>query len=447
MYLGNACVPGSLSITVSGVTITDDGGDLKVNGTTPVGSISYSQGLLSFSSSSPTYTGTKSISFRPAARVLKVLDTASIQVVPQNRGYAYTITLHPKPAPGSLFIDYRSQGKWYRLYDKGNGACKGFDSGYGSASVNYSTGSVILTCGALPDNGSFIIFYWGTPVSTFNRSTLTPPTPKIEIQLDHFPVAPNTFSIDWEPGKSLTDNGLGVLTGNGGSGTIVYSTGKVTIQPTILPLGGATFTANYSYGTPLTKTFPHPSRNGQGQLVLMLDYTGIIPKSVEVEYNVLIDDYNAYVSTSTQFIFTRSNWVDPIVQTRDNGSGAFTIGQTVEGSINYTTGTVTITPDLTVQIPKPLYSNHPLGTKTSTQGNLTTIRTTYRHLFDGWEYIPAPAKFPIDETGYVTVRYRASDSPSSSVDETHTIGNLNFDLTNNYVERIVERFCSIQLWQ
>lgn len=139
LYLGNGCVPSTLSITVSGGTITDDGGDLKLNGTTAIGSISYSQGLLTFSASCPTYSGTKNVTFRPAVPVLKVLDTASIAIVPENRGYAYTMTLHPKPSPGSLFIDYRSQGKWYRLYDLGNGACKGLDSGYGSASVNYST--------------------------------------------------------------------------------------------------------------------------------------------------------------------------------------------------------------------------------------------------------------------------------------------------------------------
>lgn len=111
LYLGNACVPGSLLITVTGGTITDDGGDLKVNGTTAIGSIQYAQGLLSFSASCPTYSGSKNVSFRPAAPVLKVLDTASISIAPENRGYAYTMTLHPKPAPGTLFIDYRSQRK------------------------------------------------------------------------------------------------------------------------------------------------------------------------------------------------------------------------------------------------------------------------------------------------------------------------------------------------
>lgn len=166
-----------------------------------------------FDANCPTYTGTKNVTFKPAAPVLKVLDTASIGILPQNRGYSYTITLHPAPTPGSLFIDYMSQGKWYRLHDKGNGSCKGLDDSYGSASINYSTGSIILTCGALPDNNSMIIFYWGTKVNTFNRSNIAPPQPKIEFQLDHFPVAPNTFSVTWITGNSLTDNGAGTLSG------------------------------------------------------------------------------------------------------------------------------------------------------------------------------------------------------------------------------------------
>lgn len=115
LYLGNAAVPGTLSISVTGGTITDDGGDLIVNGTTPIGAIQYAQGILTFSASCPTYSGSKNVSFRPAAPVTKVLDTASIAIVPQNRGYAYTMTLHPKPAPGSLIIDFRSERKMVSL--------------------------------------------------------------------------------------------------------------------------------------------------------------------------------------------------------------------------------------------------------------------------------------------------------------------------------------------
>jgi hypothetical protein len=250
-------------------------------------------------------------------------------------------------------------------------------------------------------------------------------------------VAPNTFSVAWETGKSLTDNGLGNLTGNGGTGKIVYSTGKVTIYPTILPLGGSTFTFNYSYGDPLLETFSAPVRDENGYLNLTLQYQNVVPKSVEMEFNVLIDDYDAKVSTAITFIPNRSNWVDPIVQTRDNGSGVFNINYTVEGEIDYVNGSISFKPDLEVQIPKPVYSNHPIGSAAYAWSGGTWIVTTYRYLFDGWEYIPAPAKFPLDETGYVKVHYRATDSPQSAVDEEHAISDLHFDLTSNYNERIV----------
>lgn len=107
-----------------------------------------------------------------------------------------------------------SQGKWYRLYDKGNGAIKGLDSSYGSASINYATGSIILTTGALPDNGTAIMFYWATPAVSFNRSNIVPANPIIEWNLDHQAIAPNTLTINWNS-VSVSDDGNGNLTGTG----------------------------------------------------------------------------------------------------------------------------------------------------------------------------------------------------------------------------------------
>lgn len=45
LYLGNACLSGSLSIPVSGATITDAGGNVKVGGTV-IGTINYTQGTI-----------------------------------------------------------------------------------------------------------------------------------------------------------------------------------------------------------------------------------------------------------------------------------------------------------------------------------------------------------------------------------------------------------------
>lgn len=442
LYLGNGCLPGTLAIASSSGALTDVGGEIRLNSTTVVGLIAYGQGVITFNATCPNITGSKTVAFQPAAAVLQVANTAALVITPQNRGYVYTETLSPIPAPGALFVDYLTQGKWYRLYDYGTGELKGLDSSYGAGSINFATGTVAITLGALPDNGSKIIFYWGTQTATFNRSNLTPPTPAITWTLAHAPVAPNTLTIAWPSGNSLSDNGSGLLTGTGGAGQINYSTGRVTLTPTTLPLGGTQFSSSYTYGDPLSETFPHPSRDQNGEVHLSLAHTDIIPKSVELEFNVLIADYEAATSVEATYVIQRpANWVDPIVTSRDNGNGSFTVNQTVDATINYATGEVVLTPELTIQIPKPLYSNHAIGSQTTSWSNqggtVTQTLTTYRYLFDGWEYIPAGATMPIDETGYVTVRYRAADTPQSVIDETYVLANLQFDLTPHYNEAII----------
>lgn len=439
LYLGSACTHGSLSITVSGGALTDSGGDVLLGGTA-VGSIDYSNGLLAFTSTCPTFAGTKTVSFRPAGVIGAVSDTAAIAIAPENRGYVYVITLAPIPAPGTLAIDYLSQGKWYRLQDNGTGACTGLDSAYGSAQLSYVTGSVMLTCGAMPDNGSQILFAWGTAVSTFDRSALTPTAPTIDFVLAHPGVAPGTYTVTWPTGQSLSDNGSGVLTGSGGTGTINYVTGAVSIRPNLLPLGGAEFSSSYQYGPPLSQTFAHPLREGDGTLQIALASTDLIPHSIELEWNLLVADYEAALSQTVEFIPNGSGtvWFDPIKIVRDNGSGGLPISGGVAGGVNYATGVLSFLPDVTISLPKASYQQVPIGQSTTRLAGADQVITTYRTLFSGWQYIPAGAIYPNDESGYVTVRYRASSSATTISGEIFTLsGGLTLDLTTAYNEYCV----------
>ncbi|MGY3855804.1 curculin (mannose-binding) lectin protein, partial [Aeromonas aquatilis] len=112
------------------------------------------------------------VSFRPAVMPSRIADTAQIQIAANNRGYAYTATLLPTPCPGSLTVSYLAQGKWYDLKDNGRGELFGQDKSYGSGLLNFITGSVVLTLGALPDVNSSIMFSWGTKVSYLNRASM-----------------------------------------------------------------------------------------------------------------------------------------------------------------------------------------------------------------------------------------------------------------------------------
>lgn len=437
-YLGNGCFPSSLSIAVTGGTIIDDGGDLKI-GSTTVGIIDYSNGLCTFNLNCPTYTGTKTITFRPAAPLLSLSETSTIIVTELNRGYVFTNTLKPYPNAGSVFVDYMSQGKWYRLFDNGAGVLKGLDSAYGTGTINYSTGGIILTLGALPDVNTNIIFYWNTPSTTFNRSNIALETPFIEINLTHQGCVKNTYNCEWTTSTntlvSVSDNGNGVLSGTGGTGTIDYVNSKVKIKPTLLPLGGTSFFSTYQYGDALQQAFQAPLRDGNGNLNLTLDYQNILAGSVKMVFNVLIADYEAISGTSLA-AFGFPNYVDPYVTTFDDEAGGFT-NAVIDGSIDYVNGTIQFLPEQTLSIPKPVFESIDLGTRRVYENGQAVVKRLIRNVFKGFEYIPAGAVFPINETGLVTVYYRSTDTLNQINDEEFVLDNLIVDLTTNYRESVV----------
>ncbi len=433
LHLGNACLPGSLRVAVGGTEITDQGGQLMAAGTV-IGSLDYGRGVLSFAATSPVYGGSKTVGFRPAAAPLRVADTAAIAVTQENRGYAWTITLTPPPRPGALLVSYMAQGKWYDLRDTGGGALKGADSAFGAGTIDYVSGSVVLTTGALPDAGSEILFAWGTAASYFDRSASPVSEPRVRYTTQNPGIAPGTLVIAWTDGttaREARDDGRGGLTGDA-SGTVRYAQGEIAFTPSRLPAGGAEFEFRYQYGPPFESTFAHPLRNGDGTITVQLPHVDIAPGSVELEWNLLISTYDPISTTPAELQVWRP--VDPLKIARDvpgtGGSGSF--NSDVTGTVDYNTGTVTFEPDVTIRIPIPRYLVQRIGWTREGDASRSVFRNTFSH----WEYVPAGASMPIDESGYVKVRYRAADSPSSAV-ETLAPTSLAFDLTDRYAERIV----------
>jgi hypothetical protein len=430
LFLGNGCVPGTLRISVAGTEIVDAGGQLKA-AETVIGSIDYGRGVLTFAATAPQYDGSKNITFRPAAAPVRVADTAAIAITPDNRGYAYTITLNPPPQPGSLMVSYMAQGKWYDLRDNGDRALRGADSAYGAGSVDYVSGSVILTTGALPDANTEILFAWGTAASYFNRAVSPVTPPGLRFTTANPGIVPGSLVITWTDGQSTqqaADDAHGNLIGDA-QGTVRYAQGEVTFTPLTLPAGGAQYQVTYEFGVPLEENFPHPLRNSDSTVTVNLARTDIRRGSVELEFNLLIENYTLISQTPAELQVVPR--IDPVKISRDNPeTGAF--GQEVNGAIDYATGAITFTPDTVITVPKARYDVQPLGW-TLIDG---VWKSLYRNLFSKWEYVPAGASMPIDETGYVKVRYRAADSPNHAV-ETITTTDLQFDLTDRFAERIV----------
>ena len=180
-----------------------------------------------------------------AAAPSRIADTAQIPIKANNRGYAYTITLQPTPAPGTLTISFMAQGKWYDLKDNGRGECRGIDSSYGSATLNYATGSVLLTLGALPDVNTAILFSWGTPVNYTNRSGQPISISKSAWQLPHTGITPKSVILTWGSGQTANDAvGDGRIRGDI-TGTINYAEGIIDLEHITLPALGQEYVARH----------------------------------------------------------------------------------------------------------------------------------------------------------------------------------------------------------
>jgi GH35 family endo-1,4-beta-xylanase len=374
------------------------------------------------------------VTFLSGAAPIRVADTAGIRVAIESRSYNYITTIVPAPAPTTLMVSYRAQGNWYDLRDNGAGVLRGNGPEYGVGTVNYASGTVAVTLGALPDVGSEIIYAWGGQANYFNRATAAIAGPTVALTLSKGGVTPSSVTITWNDGaiRTATDNGKGALSGSA-TGTINYATGVVVLSPTALPAGGQTYSVGYTWGPPAEEQFHAPLRNPDGSVNIEVAGDDLIPGSVELEWNLLIDNYDYLSTTPAEMQLVKKT--DPIKIVRDDGLGSLKDTQgAIYGSVNYATGVVSFWPDTTVSIPVARYSVTVIGQTLAGSTNVPV--PVYRNMFSHWQYIPAGASMPVDETALVKLRYRATGTANTEA-ESLTAGSLELDLTPGFAENIV----------
>ncbi|MBN9695292.1 MAG: hypothetical protein J0L85_05785 [Zoogloea sp.] len=364
-YTPTPILPGSWSINASNFGIRDNGdGTISgLYGTT--GTIDYETGATTINfvpNYSGSYYGVFNQTYTPAVAAQARAHTHSIPVTLQSRGLAHTYTCSPLPAPGSVVVEYRALGKWYRLKDDGSGTLSGNGTAEGGGSIAYSSGALVVTLGALPDVDTSIIVTWGSPVHFEVRAGATAANPSKALQLRFFlantPVKPGSVSIGWRlvpstPDSTYTDaGGTGVLTCAGyRSGTINYSTGEV-----VLPIpnksdgyrpGLDTYLAiSYQQGAPAvgdppllaTVTVPVTTPAAWNCGV-----ANITPKSVRIVCPIV---YGFNNSQSAQIVLIDNGSGSLVTLARQAGSNYNTriwwdAGQ-VAGTIDYTDGDVTL---------------------------------------------------------------------------------------------------------
>ena len=386
MSVPTPITPGSLVVLVDGAPLfTDTGDGAPKNGSVVMADIDYKTGRITGVSTTPAYTSRSfSISYLPATSVGASANSVALKVTQANQGLAYTAVFDPPPAKGSFTLSYMAQGRWYALQDNLAGKLSGFDSSYGVGTLNYSSGSMALTLGAIPDIGSSLIADWGDAASATKAQPSELPG-KMHANL----TLPDRASIsgvqfNWTVAgvaKSATSDSDGVLSGDA-TGTItngivnfepvlLFQTGTVvgsvvnqvaTPSTTVSGSGGSlTLDPNVAPGTlsgSVIGTWPASATGIYGeasgvQALSIFDSGGVIYAQVPRVGNVPIGTINyttgAVVTNATATVMmtqrtetsTGSTWDSggtTITQTR--GNSAVTIGSPT--GISYASGTTAV---------------------------------------------------------------------------------------------------------
>lgn len=416
VYTTRAIARGSLTLSGSGVTFTDNGdGTLTRSDNGSIGAtVDYAAGAISFTSSTYLISAT----FTPAAAVTENSESVSIPIDEQNRGFNYTATLQPIPSPGTLSVSYRALGRWYTLTDAGDGSLQGDSAGTGT--LNFATGTVLVTLAREPDSGTQIILTYGTPAHYTQRTAeVDNATPETVIELGQ-PIKQGTLSIEWDDGSgtaTATDSNGSI--GGAASGSVSYATGTIRIKPDALPAPGANYSITWERPSAISESVT-ASLNGDN-LEFTLATTPAMPGSISFTTQ---EQAAAGIDYGGTGLFT--------IQWTDDGAGVM-VGRVVAtpggerppvmrageltGTINYATGAVSV----------------------KAQGTARLSQWVWRHSF-GFTVNP---KYWIEEDGdstystISTVDYVEDGVAAAPQTASQPVGSITLDLTEFTIDGIV----------
>ncbi len=357
-YFGGPVMPGSVRLirTANGDVVYQDDGRGNLISTTPTyfqdGTVDYLAGRVAFRKLSNTFSGdqVRSWVYRRAAQVEHPSHTRDIAITPATRGTVYAETLLPIPAPGTLILDYRALGRWYRLRDDGTGNVVGADPSLGNGSIDYTTGALVVTLGALPDIGSAVLLAWGSPA---HYEILTPsPTVTYSGTLGERAVEPESITWAWTSGgvaRTATDDGSGAITGHAG-GNVDYWSATYTLDLATYPIDPDTDL--YVTWTPYQDgaVEDHDDDISSGTFDIG---EAIRPYSLIVSLRLHMPDgsYTVPVSASDDGIGNlRISGTGRRSLGLASGTGTYSIDAgTIVGSVVYATGVVTLAPSASVR--------------------------------------------------------------------------------------------------
>ncbi|MCF9045965.1 hypothetical protein [Acinetobacter nectaris] len=412
-YLGSAILPNSLNFSLFGTQMSDKGGDILNNLGTSVGTVDYANGIIKWSTTAGYGSTNINFSFIPAAAPTRSQETLLMTVTAENRGSNWTRTLAPIPSAGSLKVSYVSQGKVYTLRDSGNGVLKGTSALFGSGTINYETGTVLLTCGSLPDVNSGILFTWGQNLHLYSRADMPISKAYVPIAFDANVIVPGSLTVTWKYGadtKTATDDGQGNFKGDA-TGSIDYGNSTAKLMPNVLPMGSTDFNVSYDKGIKKSVTL-----NGTVGSEILIDGSGTL-KAGSIALAVSFQGLNNVGNGSASGVLRTMNFYD---QKIDDTKGQLIHRDTgkVQGTIKYVDRTITLNPSV----------------------NYAYEETKYAQAIDAgsiaYTYKTTRTDTPLNNALAIVCNYRDS-SDAFTASSTITATELRVDLTDGYAETIL----------
>ena len=330
---------GTLSINVSGRSLTDRDGQLVDGNNKAYAAIKYGVGQITWYDLLNTGQTTVTGGYKPASEFTRVAQT-DYQVVDDNAGYNFVREMGAEPVPNSLKITYTVGGNNYLVHDDGRGNLID-DDGNGRGTVQGKT--VLLTTAAIPDAASYIVYSFGVDLDTvkYGAQALAPAYHVLRIS----DVVSGDITITWGD-KTATMSG-GIIIGDA---TGTFSDGQLNIAPNqtvasdtsfglayqrVLPAGRESVNEIVSYSSDVGE-FEFSGSFNKPIVGDLFARTSFIPTTsgTEVKVELTLDGTGTGLVVSSVFVRTSPN---TMVTSKggDNWSA-----QVLSSSVNKTTGAI-----------------------------------------------------------------------------------------------------------
>ncbi len=344
--IGSTIYPSSMTLTISGITMTDVDGELKDSAGTIYASVGYSSGLITWYNTANFGIQTVVGSFAPASSLMRIMQSEIIYTPETSVGTSYLRQLQAKPSPSSMRVSFQVGGNVTTIRDDGRGNLIN-DDGTAYGILDYENSLVQLVLPAIPDSESAIIFTYSTDLGTVSVGGQTI---KGYFELGAGAYLPPSFTITW--GSKTATVTSGIISGDA-IGTFDGTT--VKIIPNTLPAPNTVFTI--AYEKPVNETqvkkdnieVPVSSKNTFAFNVGSIDAGKFNGQFTVTQGDWKTSDFESVKLPEWSFTI-KDDGAGNIIKIANNGASPNTWTKSlrnlvfkISGTINYSTGAVVIT--------------------------------------------------------------------------------------------------------